>query len=282
MNRRLELYKIALIQMDCKFLKVKENLDKAEKLIREAAKQGAKLICLPEAFNVGYLSTCVPEMVSLAEKENGQTILRMCDLARELNIYLLSPILLYSTRGGVENAAYLLDNKGEILGYYAKTHLVGAEQACLLRGNSYPVFETELGKIAIAICYDICFPETIRLLALAGAEIVLVPSAWRASFYFKEWWDLCLASRALDNLVYVAAANRCGSSGYEIFAGKSQLCSPIGEVLCCCDVEEEQILYGMIDLQRIERERSFNTIWQDRHPEDYVALSSYKAEEAQQ
>ena len=76
--------------------------------------------------------------------------------------------------------------------------------------HQYPVFETKLGKIGVVICYDVCFPETVRLLTLAGAELVLVPAAWRASYYFKEWWDLNLACRALDNLVYIAAVNRCG------------------------------------------------------------------------
>lgn len=102
---------------------------------------------------------------------------------------------------------------------------------------------------------------------------MLVPSAWRASHYFKEWWDLNLACRALDNLLYVAAVNRCGQSGEEIFAGKSQVISPIGEVLAAFDVEEEGILYQEIDLERVAKEREFNTVLTDRHPEDYKILS---------
>lgn len=278
MNRYLEPYQVALLQMDCDFLQVSANLEKAEGLIREAAKHGAKLICLPEAFNVGYLSTHISKMVLYAEKEDGPSLSRMRRLARELGVYLLAPIL-FTSPEGVENTAFFLDNRGEILGQYSKTHLVGAEQACLQRGKSYPVFDTELGKIGISICYDVCFPETVRLLTLSGAEIVLVPAAWRASFYFKEWWDINLTCRALDNLVYVAAVNRCGCSGMEIFAGKSQLCSPIGEVLCTCGIEEERILYGMIDLKRVTSERNFNTVLKDRHPEDYRMLSKPKNEE---
>ena len=99
-------------------------------------------------------------------------------------------------------------------------------------------------KIGVVICYDVCFPETVRLLTLAGAELILVPAAWRASHYFKEWWDLNLACRALDNLVYIAAINRCGLSGDEIFAGKSQLVNPLGERLDSCGVQEEAILYS--------------------------------------
>lgn len=272
MNRYPNPYQIALIQANFDILSVEANLKKAEKLIREAAAHDAKLVCLPESFNVGYLSTRVPEMTALAEPQDGPSMSRMQSLAKDLKIYLAAPILL-STPEGVENAAFLLDDKGEILGHYSKTHPIGAEQAYMHRGNRYPVFDTKIGKIGFSICYDMCFPETIRLLALSGAEVVLVPSAWRDSYYFKEWWDLNIACRALDNLVYVAAVNRCGRSGEELFAGKSQLCSPIGEVLCACSVEEERILYGMIDLNRIKEERAFNTVLSDRHPEDYGALS---------
>ena len=78
-----------------------------------------------------------------------------------------------------------------------------------------------------------------------------------------------LPCRALDNLMYVAAANMCGPTGEQYFAGKSQICSPVGEVLTTCGVEEEAIRYAEIDLERIAKEREFNTVLTDRHPEDY-------------
>ncbi len=271
MNHPLVSYEVALIQMDCALFDVSANLDKAERLIFQAAQHGAKLVCLPEVFNVGYLGSRIPEMARLAETSEGPSLARMKALARELQLFLLAPILL-STPEGVENTAFLIDDSGDLVGSYSKTHPVGDERNYLHRGTRYPVFETKLGRIGIVICYDVCFPETVRLLALEGAEVVLVPSAWRASHYFKEWWDLNLACRALDNLVYVAAVNRCGPSGDEIFAGKSQLCSPTGEVLSHCGVEEETILYGTICPARVEKERAFNTVLTDRHPEDYRML----------
>lgn len=272
MNQHPAPYEVALIQMDCALLDVQTNRDKAEGLIRQAATHGAKLICLPEVFNVGYLGSRIPDMMRYAEGEDGPTLKHFSSLARELGVHLLAPIL-FSTPEGVENTAFLLDDRGEILGHYSKTHPVGDERTYLHRGDRYPVFDTKLGRLGVVICYDACFPETTRLLALSGAEMVLVPAAWRASFYFKEWWDIDLASCALDNLVYVAAVNRCGPSGEEIFAGKSQLRGPLGELLCTCGVEEERILYGTIDLARIEKERAFNTVLTDRHPEDYLPLS---------
>lgn len=270
-DEKQTVYEIALIQMDCTFQDVEGNVKKAEKRIREAAAHGAKLVCLPEGFNTGYFGGDVPGMMRCAESLDGPTICRMRALAKELKIFLLAPIF-YRNGEGVENTAVLLNDEGRIEGTYSKTHPVGDERKYLQRGTQYPVWDTKLGKIGCVICYDVCFPETVRLLALNGAEIVLVPSAWRASYYFKEWWDLNLACRALDDLCYVAAINRVGDTGEEKFAGKTQLCSPIGSVICTCGTTEEAILYGTVDLSRVEKERAFNTVLEDRHPEDYAGL----------
>lgn len=266
-------YQVAMIQMASDFLNRKENLAKAEGYIRMAAANGAKLICLPESFDVGYISTRIPEMMAAAENEQGETVLFMKALAKELGVHILAPAFWKSQDGAVENRAYLIDDEGTLLGSYAKTHPVGDERTLLQRGTQYRVFDTKLGKIGITICYDVCFPETSRLLALNGAEILLVPAARRGNFYFKEWWDINLCCRAIDNLMYVAAVNMCGPTGDQYFAGKSQICSPIGELMASCGVEEEGILYGTIDLARVAKEREFNTVLIDRHPEDYDALT---------
>lgn len=265
-------YEIAMVQMDCAFLDVEQNVKKATALVREAAGHGAQLVCLPEAFNTGYFGGDIPAMAKLAETLDGATITAMRKLAKELQIFLMAPII-EKADDGVRNTAVFIGDDGEIVGTYSKTHPVGDEQKNFARGTEYPVWDTRLGKIGCLICYDACFPETARLLALNGAQLVLVPAAWRASFYFKEWWDINLSCRALDDLYYVAAANRTGPSGDEKFAGKSQVCSPIGEVICTCSVDEEAILYAQIDIERVEKERAFNTVLIDRHPEDYAALS---------
>ena len=135
-------YQIAMLQMNCDLFHVSNNLDKAEKQIREAAAHGAKLICLPEVFNVGYLGTCIPDMMKLAEIEDGPSLTRMRSLAKELSVFILAPIL-FSTPSGVENSAFLIDDTGTILGHYSKTHPVGDERTYLQRGTQYPVFETK-------------------------------------------------------------------------------------------------------------------------------------------
>lgn len=267
-------YQIALIQMIPAFLDRDHNTGRAEAYIREAADRGVKLICLPESFNLGYDGTRIPEMMAEAEDTDGPTLNRMRDLAARLGVHLLVPIFCRTSGGGVENRAFLIDDAGALLGGYAKTHPVGEERQLLQRGTEYPVFDTKLGKIGISICYDACFPETSRILALQGAQLMLVPAAWRGNFYFKEWWDINLCCRALDNLLYVAAVNMAGPTGEQYFAGKSQVCSPIGERVCTCGVDEEAILYAEIDLARVARERAFNTVLADRHPEDYHPILS--------
>ena len=272
-------YEVAMVQMASVFLDRAANLKKAEHFVRQAAAHGARLVCLPESFDVGYDGTRIPEMMALAQGEDGETLTFMKSLAAELGVYILAPAFWRAPNGGVENRAFLIDDAGVLLGGYSKTHPVGEERRLLQRGRQYPVFQTKLGRIGITICYDVCFPETSRLLALRGAQLLLVPSAWRGNFYFKEWWDLNLACRALDNLMYVAAVNMVGPTGEQYFAGKSQFCSPIGERLATGGVTEEGIVYGTVDLDRVGKEREFNTVLTDRHPEDYAGIAESYVEE---
>ena len=153
MREMLTSYKLALVQMDCTLFEVQANLDKAEGLVREAAAHGAKLICLPEVFQVGYFGSRIPDMMRYAEPEDGPSLTRMRALAKELEVHILAPIL-FSTPDGIENAAFLLDDQGGLLGHYAKTHPVGDERTYLRRGSRYPVFETKLGRLGVVICYD--------------------------------------------------------------------------------------------------------------------------------
>ena len=173
MNR----FKIALIQNFWELGQVEKNVRKAEQKIREAHANGADFICLPEGFNTGYYCYDYETMKAAAEPLDGPTIRRMQALAGELGVHLMAPVMQTAGTGIVENTAVLIDDEGQILGHYSKSHLVGNEQLHLSRGKSFPVFQTKYGKVGIVICYDICFPETTRILALAGADLILCPSA---------------------------------------------------------------------------------------------------------
>ncbi|MEA4961385.1 carbon-nitrogen hydrolase family protein [Lutispora sp.] len=266
-------FKMALIQMECKFCDIQYNVGRAEEKIREAHANGAQFVCLPEGFNTGYYCFGYEKMKQIAEPIDGDTITRMRSLAKELNIYIVAPIMLAVATGIVQNSAVMIDDEGKILGDYSKTHLVGQEQLYLQRGREYPVFHTKYGKFGIVICYDICFPETTRILALKGADLIICPAAWRDGSYFKDWMNKVSMVRALDNTVYIALINCTGVLPDSPFCGSTQFVDPIGNVMAMCSVDKEEILYQDIDMGRVYKERMDNTILIDRHPDDYELLA---------
>ena len=268
-------YKIALVQADFAFLKQEENLKKAEAAVRDAAKNGAALIVLPEAYNTGYDGDQVDLMIKNAETEDGKALMLMRKLANELNVFIVAPIYWRAPNGNAENRAFLINDTGNIVGAASKTHPVGDERTLLQRGKEYPVFETKLGRIGMLVCYDSCFPETSRMLVLGGTELLIIVSAWRGNHYFTRWIELSTACRALDNLVFVAHVNRVGKTSKDLawFAGTSQVYDPLGQLMGGLNVTEEAILYTDIDLSRLEKDRAFNTVLEDRHPEDYGGLA---------
>lgn len=266
-------FKIALIQSSWELGNVKENVQKAEEKIREAHREGADFICLPEGFNTGYYCFDYETMRQAAEPIDGDTVTKMRGIAKELGVHLLTPIMMTAGTGIVENTAVLIDDEGEVLGHYSKTHLVGTEQIYLNRGRKFPVFKTKYGTVGIVICYDICFPETTRVLALKGADLILCPSAWRDGSYFKDWLNKVAEVRALDNNVFVALVNFTGELPDSPFCGSSQVISPVGEVMGRCPSDREEILYQDIDMSRVQRERMGNTVMIDRHPELYSLIA---------
>lgn len=145
----------------------------------------------------------------------------------------------------------------------------------ITRGTDYSVCDTPFGRLGFLICNDISFPETARILALNGAQVLCVLAAWHAghSFtYLQQWWDRALAARALDNQVFVAAADQFGYSDYGYFAGNSKFFAPNGDVLAYTGMGED-IVYCEIDPENSDAERNNNTNLLDRRPEDYLPLS---------
>lgn len=264
--------KIAVIQVVVPCLQVDANIRNAEKYIREAAKQGAQIICLPEAFNTGYYLPQIREMLVLAETLEGKTITTIRALAKELKVWIITPIIFLRDDGRCENTAFILDDKGNVVGNFPKTHLLRLEEEYFVRGTNYTPIETPFGKIASMICYDISFPEVARLIALNGADIIFVPSAWQGMLYLTEWWDRCLAARGLDNQLFIVAANQCGLSSHGYYAGNSKIVNPRGDTVIKAGIGEEMFVYE-IDTDDIEKERAYNTSFFDRRPSDYGPLA---------
>lgn len=270
MNR----FRIALIQLKSVLGDLDVNLSKAEQYIREAATGGAKMAVLPEAFNTGYYSAKIGQMAGMKEPVDGRTITLMRSLAKELGIYIVAPYIEDVGNGGTANTSVLIDDAGEIAGTHRKTHLVGDEAVYFQRGDDYSVFETKYGKIGLLLCYDVCFPETARLEALNGAELICVSIACRDLSFWSDWTQICLAARAVDNVLYVAGCCMAGGDFPDSpFTGRSAVYGPTGQPLSMGTVDDEMVVYQEIDLGSLAHERTVNTCLTDRHPEDFVPLS---------
>ena len=269
----VKAFEIALVQMRCDFLDVAGNLKRAEARIRAAARHGAKLVCLPEAFLTGYRADRMDAAMAMAEPADGPSATLLAGLAKRHGIWLLAPFL-ERTAAGVMNSALLIDGEGRAVGRYSKTHLIPGERERLVPGDRLAVWETPLGTIGCLICYDICFPETARRLAEAGAKLLLVPAAWRESDYFTRWWRLNIACRALDNQVCVAAVNQVGPCGEARFAGRSMVCDAEGAVLARCGGKSEATLYASVSPEGIEKVRAAGCLLDDMRPALYAGQVS--------
>ncbi|MCI8633527.1 MAG: acyltransferase [Lachnospiraceae bacterium] len=249
-NQVKEQVRLALIQFESKLGSPAENRKRAEEMIRTAAKKGAELICLPELFSTGYnLDIIGRDIAQLAEPLSGPTIIRMQELAQELGIFIVAPIALQLTEGRPFNSAVLIGDQGEVIGTYSKCHLFETERLYFQPGNEFPVYETRLGKIGIMICFDAGFPEAARTLALAGAEIILCPAAWRIQD--TRMWELNMPQRALENSCYVGAVNRFGQEDTLYMGGFSMACGPEGDIIEKLEREQEDILYCTLDGKRL-------------------------------
>jgi deaminated glutathione amidase len=235
-------YKVAVIQMKSSTNK-SENLKKSIDYINEAAKKNAQLICFPE-FQMAYSPSeqSAKELLSIAENvNNGQFIYTLCREARRYRLNVIATIYenlkpeqnkskYHNDR--VSDTAVMITNQGQVKSVYRKLHLYDAlgfkESDKLASGNKIiQPFRTPLGKIGLMICYDIRFPEMSRILALAGAEILAIPSAWVQGVMKEEHWQIMLKARAIENGCYVIAPDQVGN----IFSGRSMVIDPFGITL---------------------------------------------------
>ncbi len=267
-------FKIALIQAKFTYGQTRDNVQKAERLVRSAAAQGANFVCLPEFFNQGYSVEEAAQMAAHAEELKGGTLDRMCAMAQELGIFLIAPMLVRFPDNTRSNRAFLISDEGTIVGSYTKTHPTASEKGMYTVGSEYPVFETKYGRVGIMICNDIRFMEVGRLLGIQGADIIFAPAAWR---YFgdadSDEWVLMLRSHAINNRALVAAANHVGPSGSMAFSGNSMIVDPNGYVLQRCGFPDERILIQEYSLEQIrEAKKKSADIFTDRKPEEYALI----------
>ena len=238
------------------------NLKEAEHWIRQAATRGARVIALPEVFI--WRGTKKREQES-AEPIPGPTSTAMAGLARELGIYLLAGSILEEIPGSAKayNTSLLIDPNGKLIARYRKIHLFDVDLAngvslresdTRVHGGDVIVAQTELGKMALSVCYDLRFPELYRGHADESAQIVFVPAAFTA-FTGEAHWETLLRARAIENQVYVIAADQFGKSAASFEChGHSMIIDPWGKILAEL-ADGPGVISAEIDLEYVAKVR---------------------------
>ena len=242
----MQRFTIACVQIAVRPMAVAENMEKALDWTARAVKEtGAEVVVLPETVSTGFTPDCGPDdLWQQSEPLPGPLSQQAGQAARKLGIYLTLPVYERGEDEGiVYNSVALLGPDGEMLGKYRKTHLFPTERLSgggwSTPGNEPVVVHTPLCSFGLSLCYDGDFPELFRCEAVAGAEVILRPSALLRSFHI---WELTNRARAYDNHVYMVACNAVGpDAGNCYYFGHSMIVSPIAQVLALGRGTEEII-----------------------------------------
>jgi omega-amidase len=241
------------------------NLRTAQALAIEAADRGADLLMLPELWLTGY---DLARAVELAAPLDEGAFALMADLAQRHQIHVVGTSLAARPTGKPFNTAALYGPDGSRLGAYRKVHLWAplGEVEHMSAGQEMPVFDWPWGRVALAICYDLRFPELWRRFALSGAQLVLIPAEWPGRRI--EHWRLFLRARAVENQFFVAGCNRAGADGDGEYGGFSAAADPWGQVVTEGG-PEPGLSFATLDLQEVNRARNLFPFLADRRPEVY-------------
>ncbi|MFZ9425960.1 MAG: N-carbamoylputrescine amidase [Ilumatobacteraceae bacterium] len=275
---------VAAVQMAMVDGDVAANVATATRLVREAAKRGARLILVPELFEDRYFCEDQrSEHLSKARPLAGHpTVEHFAALARELNVVL--PVSFYERSGNEQfNSCAIVDADGTILGVYRKSHIPDgpgySEKYYFRPGDTgFRVWDTAVGRIGVGICWDQWFPEVARAFALAGAEVILYPTAIGSEPTEPDWdsaphWQRVMQGHAGANLVPVVAANRVGvevGSRYTLeFYGSSFIAGPTGDKIAEADRTSETVLTATFDLDEVASLRRSWGVFRDRRTDLY-------------
>ena len=285
---------IAAIQMSCS-RDVKENIEKAAKLIRAAAGAGAQIILPSELFERQYF--CQERRYDYYDYakplSENDAVKSMKALAKELGVVI--PVSFYEAGEGRQlfNSVAVIDADGEVLGIYRKTHIPDdhyyQEKFYFTPGNTgFKAFKTRYATIGVGICWDQWFPETARCMALQGAELLFYPTAIGSEPILEcdsmEHWRRCMQGHAASNLIPVIAANRIGEETVEPcpengmqksalnFYGSSFITDNTGALCAELPGGEEGVLVSTFDLDALKADRLNWGLFRDRRPEMYAKI----------
>ncbi|KRK41018.1 N-carbamoylputrescine amidase [Loigolactobacillus bifermentans] len=280
---------VAATQMRCTW-DLKENLQKAQDMVTQAAAAGANIILLQELFETPYF--CHQERYRFFDlatpASKSPAIAKLAFLAKKLGVVL--PVSFFERAGNsFFNSLVVIDADGRVLETYRKTHIpTGAnyeEKFYFVPGDTgFKVWQTRFGKIGVGICWDQWFPETARILTLLGAEIIFYPTAIGSEPVLtrdtEPHWQRTIQGHAAANIVPIVVSNRVGTEKDDnemTFYGSSFIADQFGALLQQADRQSETYLCATLDLEQAKRDRQTWGIFRDRRPEMYQQLMTTTA-----
>lgn len=284
---------VAAIQMRVPGWDREVNVEHASRLVREAATAGANIVVLPELFELPYFCTEMDTAhFALARPFDGnETIANFAALARELGVVL--PVSFFERAGqAFFNTVAIIDADGTVLGRYRKTHIPDgpgySEKYYFTPGDTgFQVWPTRFGRIGVGICWDQWFPEAARAMVLAGAELLIYPTAIGSepqdpALDSSRHWQRTMQGHAAANLTPVLAANRIGAEQgrdfVQTYYGNSFICDETGGMLEQAGPDEECVLIAEFELEALAVRRAGWGLFRDRRPEAYGLLATADGE----
>jgi N-carbamoylputrescine amidase len=263
---------------------MKANIAKVERLVRDAAKQGAQVILPPELYQGPYFCTSQEEkwFATAYPALEHPCVMALQPVAKELGVAI--PVSIFERDGPLYfNSIVMLDADGKALGVYRKSHIPdgpGYQEKYYFRpgDTGFKVWNTKFGRIGVGICWDQWFPETARAMALMGAEVLFYPTAigtepHDASLDTAEPWRRAMQGHAVSNVIPVVAANRIGTEKVgattQTYYGHSFIANHRGDLVEQFDATEEGVLVHEFDLDFLDRHRAAWGFFRDRRTEFY-------------
>lgn len=262
----MDRMKVSVIQLDIADGAPELNRERVRQLVEKAAGSKPDTILLPEMWTTAYE---LDRLEQLCDRDGKPTLDLICELSARYGVNIIAGSFADMGKdGGIRNTSYVVDRKGKVIARYEKIHLfkLMGEHTSLKAGGKHCTFEMDGVRCGLIICYDLRFPELIRTLALEGIKVLFVPAEWPAKRLMH--WITLLKARAIENQIYVVAANRAGKSESDVFAGGSAIIDPWGEILAEAGFRE-QLLNAGLELGKVDEIRSNMNILSDRVPEAY-------------
>lgn len=259
---------ISLAQINIELGDPKRNLSTLEKMAAQASSRGSHILVMPELWSTGYALDRASEFAS---QLNAGVFAQISTIATQHKVSIIGSVL--EKRGSdYTNSASFFASNGRMMGIYRKIHLFGLmeEDRYLQAGSSPLMMELPWGKTALAICYDLRFPELFRRYGTEQTKIVVIPAEWPLERI--DHWRALLIARAIENQYYVIATNAAGQTGDTVFGGHSMIVDPWGKVIVEAG-EDPMLVTAEIELDRVDEIRKRIPVFDDRRPETYESLN---------